>query len=71
MGGHGALGVVLEGGTLVVVSYALECLAKTKAKHESRKGCESPTISPKKSNCSSDALAVDPQYHRAGQTVIS
>ena len=28
MGGHGALGVVLEGGALVVVSYALECLAK-------------------------------------------
>jgi len=74
MGGHGALGVILEGGALVVVSYALEvasCLLETRAEHESKKGYESPTISPEKGNRSLDALAVDPQYHRAGQTVRS
>jgi hypothetical protein len=63
MGGHGALGVILEGGALVVVSHALEvasCLAETRAEHESKKGCESPTISREKGNCSLDALAVDP-----------
>ena len=41
MGGHDALGVILEGGALVVVSHALEvasCLAKTRAEHESKKG---------------------------------
>jgi hypothetical protein len=71
---HGALGVILEGGALVVVSHALEvasCLAKTTAEHESKKGCESPTISPEKGNCSLDTLAVDPQYHGAGQTLRS
>lgn len=71
MGGHGALGVILEGGALVVVSHALECLAETRVEHESKKGCKSPTISPEKGNCSLDALAVDHQYHRAGQTVRS
>jgi len=38
---HGVLGVILEGGALVVVSHALEvasCLAKTRAEHESKKG---------------------------------
>ena len=73
MGGHGALGVILEDGTLVVVSHALEIasrLDETRAEHENVRRVMSHQRYPlRKAIAPWMHLQSIPQYRRAGQTV--